>query len=321
MFCIWTLACALAPNWPAFLVFRLLVGVFASAPIALVAGIMADVYGEYRTRGRAMASYFAVSSARFCQNPTNITARLPFANMSDQRDQATVFGPLFAPIISGFCSPTIGWRWTFWIGLIYAGLSMIPLALLPETYGPILLVRRARRIRQQDPKANVVAPHELEAADLHQLAVRVLTRPVRMLFFELIVSATCVYLALCYGIFYMTFQAFPIIFQDVYGLSPGVEGLCFLPIGAGALCALPVFFGWDAFLEKAQAEGRPWTKKEEYRRVPLACIGGPLFVISLFWLGWASREDVPFWVPMLAGIPFGMGFQLIFMALVCPTPP
>lgn len=61
MFCIWTLACALAPNWPAFLVFRLLVGVFASAPIALVAGIVADVYGEYRTRGRAMASFFAVS--------------------------------------------------------------------------------------------------------------------------------------------------------------------------------------------------------------------------------------------------------------------
>lgn len=193
---------------------------------------------------------------------------------------------------------------------------MIPLVLLPETYGPILLVRRARRIRKEDPKANVVAPHELEAADLHQLAVRVLTRPVRMLFFELIVSATCVYLALCYGIFYMTFQAYPIIFQEVYGLSPGVEGLCFLPIGAGAICALPVFFGWDAFLEKAQREGRAWTKKEEYRRVPLACIGGPLFVISLFWLGWASRADVPFWVPMLAGIPFGMGFQLIFMALV-----
>ena len=61
MFFMWTLACALAPNWPAFLVFRLLVGVFASAPIALVTGIMADIYKEHRTRGRAMASYFAVS--------------------------------------------------------------------------------------------------------------------------------------------------------------------------------------------------------------------------------------------------------------------
>lgn len=76
MFCIWTLACALAPNWPAFLVFRLLVGVFASAPIALVAGIVADVYGEYRTRGRAMASFFAVSPNRI------FTIRPPLADKS-----------------------------------------------------------------------------------------------------------------------------------------------------------------------------------------------------------------------------------------------
>lgn len=152
--------------------------------------------------------------------------------------------------------------------------------------------------------------------DLRQLAVRVLTRPLRMLFFELIVSASCAYLALCYAIFYMTFQAFPIIYVDLYGLSAGVEGLTFLTIGAGALCALPVFFGWDAYLRHAQRENRAWTKKEEYRRLPLACIGGPLFVISLFWLGWTARAGVPFAVPMLSGIPFGMGFMLIFMALL-----
>lgn len=202
---------------------------------------------------------------------------------------------------------------------------MIPLALLPETYGPVLLLRRAQRLRRKDPKANVVAPHELEQMNLRQLAVRVLTRPIRMLFFELIVSASCIYLALVYAIFYMTFQAFSIIYEDLYGLSPGVEGLTFLTIGAGALGAVTVFFGWDAYLEKAQNAGRPWTRKEEYRRLPLACLGGPLFVVSLFWLGWTSREGIPFWVPMLSGIPFGMGFQLIFMALVCqhnlPPPP
>lgn len=199
---------------------------------------------------------------------------------------------------------------------MYAGVSIIPLIFLPETYAPVLLVKRAQRIRKEDPALNVVAPHELQELDLTQLARRVLTRPMRMLFFELIVSATCVYLALCYAIFYMTFQAFPIIYQDLYGLSPGVEGLTFLTIGAGALCALPVFFGWDSFLQRAQEQGRPWTKREEYRRLPLACVGGPLFAISMFWIGWTAREDVPFFVPMLGGIPFGMGFQLIFMALL-----
>lgn len=60
LFTIWTLACALAPNWPAFLVFRLFVGIFASAPIAVVTGIMADIYPRPEARGRAMAIFMAV---------------------------------------------------------------------------------------------------------------------------------------------------------------------------------------------------------------------------------------------------------------------
>lgn len=62
MFTIWTLACALAPNWPALLVFRFLCGAFASSPIAVVAGIIADVYGDPLDRGRAMAYFMAVGS-------------------------------------------------------------------------------------------------------------------------------------------------------------------------------------------------------------------------------------------------------------------
>lgn len=200
--------------------------------------------------------------------------------------------------------------------MVYAGLSLLPLLLLPETFGPVLLARRAARLRQQDPTCEVIAPHELEKMDLHQLVVRVLTRPLRMLLFELIVSASCIYLSLIYAIFYMTFQSFPLIYQDLYGLSAGVEGLTFLTMGVGALCALPIFFGWDSYLRRAQEENRIWTKKEEYRRLPLACLGGPLFVISLFWLGWTARADIHFAVPMLSGIPFGMGFMLIFMALL-----
>ncbi|KAI0098590.1 major facilitator superfamily transporter [Hypoxylon sp. NC0597] len=288
IFMVWTLACALAPNWPAMLVFRYFVGVCASAPIAVVTGQLADIYSDPVTRGRAM-SWFMVT---------------------------TIFGPLLAPIISGFCSTSIGWRWSFWIGLMFAGLTLILALLLPETYAPVLLTRRAAKIRKADPKAQVYSAAELEPHDFKQLVTRVLTRPIRMILTELIVTATCLYLSLVYAIFYMSFQAFPIIFQDVYGLSPGITGLCYLPIGIGAVLALPVFFSYDHILLDAQARGAPWSKKEEYRRVPLATLGGPLFVISLFWLGWSARPGVSFVVPMLAGIPFGAGFMLIFMALL-----
>lgn len=218
--------------------------------------------------------------------------------------------------MSGFCSPTIGWRWSFWIALIYAGVTLIPILLLPETYGPILLARRAIKIRKADPSAAVVAPREMERTDFKQLATVVLTRPVRMIIFEPIVSCTCAYLALVYTIFYMSFQAFPIIFQRLYGLSPGVAGLAYLPIGGGALLTIPIFFGWEQAHLWAQRNGYAWAKREELRRLPLACVGGPLFFISLFWLGWSSKEGVSFVVPMLAGLPFGAGFMLIFIALL-----
>ncbi|PHH90096.1 hypothetical protein CDD83_4521 [Cordyceps sp. RAO-2017] len=53
------------------------------------------------------------------------------------------------------------------------------------------------------------------------------------------------------------------------------------------------------------------------RRLPLALAGGPLFVLALLWLGFSARPPaVPLAVPVLAGVPFGAGFMLIFMALL-----
>ncbi|KAK0740778.1 major facilitator superfamily domain-containing protein [Schizothecium vesticola] len=287
-FTIFTLACAVSPTWPTFLVFRLLTGVFASAPIALVPGIIADTQNDPRSRGRKMGLFFAT----------------------------TLMGPLLAPMISGYCSTTIGWRWSFWIGLIYAGVTMVPVCFLPETFGPVLLLRRARAIRKDNPTARIIAPHEMEKRTLKELTTVVLARPIRMILFEPIVNTSCAYLALCYAIFYMSFEAYPLIFQDFYGLSPGQCGLTYLAIGIGCLLSLPIFFAWDNHLLRAQARGTPWTQREEYRRLPLACLGGPLFALSLFWLGWTARAPVPFIVPVLAGIPFGIGFMCIFQALL-----
>lgn len=42
---IFTLACAVAPNWAALNVFRFLVGVFASCPISVVGGYVHEAMG------------------------------------------------------------------------------------------------------------------------------------------------------------------------------------------------------------------------------------------------------------------------------------
>lgn len=119
----------------------------------------------------------------------------------------------------------------------------------------------------------------------------------------------------------------------IYGMNTGETGLAFvaskrsqprpketqlnlMTVLIGAVIALFVFLYYDHILQQAKKRGAHWTSIEEYRRLPLACLGGPLYVISLFWLGWSASPDVHWIVPMLAGIPFGVGFMLIFMALL-----
>lgn len=79
-----------------------------------------------------------------------------------------------------------------------------------------------------------------------------------------------------------------------------------------------VYIYWERYLEKAKARSPPpeWSQQEEYVRLPIAVLGAPLFAISLFWLGWTARADIHWIVPTLSALPFGIGFLLIFMALI-----
>ncbi|KAI4868897.1 MFS transporter [Hypoxylon rubiginosum] len=275
-FTVFTLACALAPTWPALLVFRFLSGAFASAPITVVGGIFADIYD----------------------------------------DPLTSLGPIIGPIISGFVSP-VSWRWTFWVGLIIAGVTWPLVLVLPETYPPVILLRRAKRMRAASPNhaQNVYAPIELEDNGWKHTVTVKLARPVVM-FKEPIVICTCMYLALQFGIFYIFFQVYPMVFQGIYKFNDGLAGVALLPVGVGGVIACGIAIWYDTFLEQAKERNASWPKSEEYRRLPLACISGPLNVSSLFWLGWTARSDIHWIVPMLAGVPFGMGLELVFISML-----
>ncbi|KAF4548637.1 Polyamine transporter-like protein 2 [Elsinoe fawcettii] len=288
IFTVFTLGCALAPNFASYIVFRFLVGVGASSPISVVGGIYADIYDDPVTRGRAMSIFMA----------------------------ATTWGPLIGPIASGFASPALGWRWVYWLALIFAGASWPALLFSPETYTPVLLQRRAARLREERNDPTILSPLDLEPQSLSNLLTVVLTRPVRMFLFEALVLFSCLYLAFAYAIFYMFFQAYPLIYPRIYGFNYGETGLAFLPVGIGSIIACGIYLYWDVLLQRAKDRDAPWSRVEEYRRLPLACIGGPLFVISLFWLGFSAREDVHWIVPVLSALPFGTGFLLLFMALL-----
>lgn len=102
---------------------------------------------------------------------------------------------------------TVSWRWVFWVELIFAGVTWPFLLAMPETFGPVLLRRKAAKLRKETGDQSIVAPAELEKQDLWELCSVVLTRPIRMFLFEAIVLCSCLYLSLAYGIFYSGYSA------------------------------------------------------------------------------------------------------------------
>ncbi|CAG7977620.1 unnamed protein product [Penicillium nalgiovense] len=306
-FMIFTLACAVADSYASLLVFRLFNGMVASAPIATVGGLFADVHDDPTLRGRLMSYFMA----------------------------CTTFGPIIGPWLSGFVA-VVSWRWCFWIGLILSGATLPLIIFMPETYAPVILKRRAHKLRKDTGNSSIVSPLDVQSRNMREMLLITISRPFRMIIHEYIVSLTSLYLALAYAIFYLYFEAYPIIFQGrcpipartpfetrtnkrhagIYKMSPGVSGLMFLPIGIGAILACGIFLWYDGYLARAKARNASWAFIEEYRRLPLACIGGPLYVISLFWVGWTASPNIHWVVPFLSGIPFGMGYLLIFMAML-----
>ncbi|EME40417.1 hypothetical protein DOTSEDRAFT_90658 [Dothistroma septosporum NZE10] len=285
-YAIFMMATALAPNWAAFNVFRLLTGIFGSTPISVTGGLFSDVLDSPVWRGRSVAWFMAIAS----------------------------FGPNMAPIAAGYLS-VYSWRWPFWFALILAGISIVPLLFLPETFGPAILAKKAKKLRKENPGTEIYASLELKETGFKQLIVTILGRPLRMLLTEPIVTACCLWLSIIYAINFMLFQAFDQIFPPIYGFSSGETGLAFLGISVGCFLSLPICFWWDYTLRKAKASHKTWAFKEEYQRLPLAIIGGPLFTISMFWIGWSARRSVHYIVPILGGLPLGIGFVLIFVAL------
>lgn len=73
---------------------------------------------------------------------------------------------------------------------------------------------------------------------------------------------------------------------------------------------------WDQYIYRLQQENPERNISPEYRRLPIAYLGGVVYCSSLFLQAWTARGDIHWIVPMLAGVPFGFGFCIIFTAFL-----
>lgn len=62
---------------------------------------------------------------------------------------APLNGPVTGPLIGGFVYQYLGWRWDNWLVLILAGVSVLVLYTVPETYAPAILTKAAKKKRKE----------------------------------------------------------------------------------------------------------------------------------------------------------------------------
>lgn len=213
--------------------------------------------------------------------------------------------------MGGFVFQYMGWRWTNWIVIIVSGVAFISILLIPETYAPAILRARAAKRRKETDDERYWSRYDDKQAFLPLLKVN-LSRPFIMTFTEPILIFWDLYIALVYGILYLCFVAYPIIFNELRGWSPGIGGLAFVGIGVGSLIVIaaePLIRKMINAHKPDPETGRPPPEAG----VSIICIGAVLLPIGQIWFSWTGTPEYHWILPILAGVPFGAGNCCIFI--------
>ncbi|KAF4153846.1 hypothetical protein CNMCM6069_000271 [Aspergillus lentulus] len=220
-------------------------------------------------------------------------------------------GPVYGPIIGGFVFQYLGWRWTNWIVLIIGGVVLVLLASIKETYAPVILKKRAAKRRKEtnNPKWWTRYDHQQGFMSLLQTSLK---RPIKMMLTEPICIFWDSYVAIVYAILYLCFVAYPIAFQQERGWAPGIAGLSFIGIGVGVLIAIALEPLFRRIINAHRKDPETGTVPPE-AMVSIVCLGATLLAVGQLWFSWTCRPNVHWIVPILAGVPFGMGNACVFI--------
>lgn len=218
-FCLglFSIGTATSENAASVFITRFFAGLFGSAPVSNVNAALGDIWSR-EARGYAVA-FYAV---------------------------AVVGGPTLGPTIGSaiLVNPHLGWRWTQYMeAIIVFAIVGLTTFCMPEMYPPVLLKRKAQRLRKETGNPRYYHPHENLKLDFRSLVSKQLSRPLTMLFTEPMLTCISFYASFVYAILYLTLEVFPIVFEEERGYSPVVASLPFIGLFIGILCAIGINLG------------------------------------------------------------------------------
>ncbi|CAP93140.1 Pc16g04700 [Penicillium rubens Wisconsin 54-1255] len=281
---IFSFATATAKDVQTIMITRFFTGFFGSAPVTNTGGVLSDIWSP-EERGAAIVGYA----------------------------MAVVGGPVIGPIAGGaIVQSNLGWRWTEYItGIMMMFFLIMDLLFVDESYPPVLLVYKARRLRFESGNWALHARHEEWDVTLKEIGNKYLVRP-----FQLLATPICflvaLYASFVYGILYLSLAAFPIVFQELRGWNQVVGALPFLAYLVGILIGGGINLANQKFYIKRFKANNNRPVPEA--RLPPMMIGSVLFASGMFVFGWTSPKHIHWICPNIGAVMMGLGFFTIFQA-------
>ncbi|EDR06334.1 polyamine transporter [Laccaria bicolor S238N-H82] len=281
LYFIFTLPSALAKNGATLVVARMIAGLCASAPICNVGGTIADVWAV-ENRGAPMALF-----------------------------SGTLFmGPCIGPMIGGWIGMRAGWRWIYWVLFIFIGVCFIFTFFIPETLAPVILRKKAEKLRKETGDDKYRTLEELEKLPFSETLKIALIRPFIMILTEPIVIFMSIYLSFVYSLLYLLFFAFPIAFSEIRGFSDGMTGITFVSIMLGILGALALVPVQEKLYKNATRNG----SYPEARLFPMMA-GAFIMPTALFIFAFTGAYRHVHWMgPIVSGVVFGFAMILLYVS-------
>lgn len=282
-----TFAVATAKDIQTLIICRFFSGFVSAAPMVIVAAILADVF-DHKSRGNAVTLF----------------AMILFG------------GPMLAPIINGFIvrNHNLGWRWCGYVTGIICCLSLVmTIFFYEETHPGVVLSRKAKCIREKTGNWAVFAEHDNSSLSPNEIVLKAITRPLRMLFLEPILTLITIYNSFIFGLLYLLLTAIPYVYgSSGYGFGQGVSLLPYISTILGVEAGGLINFAFDKRYLKIMSQKGKLVPEE---RLISMIVGGIVFPIGLFWLAWSGQypDKVHWIVPTLALFPVGTGLICIFL--------
>jgi MFS family permease len=224
-------------------------------------------------------------------------------------------GPIIAPIISGWISMSGKWRWVFWgMSIINGIIAVLGIAFYRETFAPVLLKVKAKKLRKETGNSNLHTVFELTEQSFWKRLFIATSRPLTLLTTHPIIIGLGLYMAFVYGFLYIFIVAFPSLWETYYGYSVGISSLMYIGFGVGQFISIATWTPMVDWKFHSLTKANGGVSRPEFR-IPLLIYSSFILAIGLFWYGWSAQARIMWLMPLIGVAIFGWGIFPVFLCV------